>query len=35
MDARDESDYGKFEWIRRPKGNKIEFWEEPIPLNPL
>ena len=26
---REDSDYGRFAWIRDPEGNKIELWEPP------
>lgn len=28
-DEREESEYGRFAWIRDPEGRKIELWEPP------
>jgi predicted enzyme related to lactoylglutathione lyase len=28
---RDNSDYGRFAWIKDPEGNRIELWEPPKP----
>ncbi len=29
MEAKEESEYGKFGWCLDPEGNKIELWEPP------
>ena len=29
MDKVDESEYGKFDWVVDPDGNKVELWEPP------
>ena len=29
LEKTDDSEYGKFGWVRDPEGNKIELWQPP------